>query len=237
MSSPDDVPTTSTDAPTDPSSGGSRTGVIVGVGAAALVVLVLIVVLLLRDDDGDATATPTPDATATATVTATPTPTPTPTTSADPTATASPSPDPDDVVLRPDGVGPLDLRMTKDEALATEVVTEEEFEGLVELVPDPDVLPGVFICWDETADELTSFTVKDGSPIETPEGIGVDSSVDDLRTAFGTDLDERTENGTDWYVVEVDDAGYAFFPTDTELIMLSGTDGVLEDVLPESEPC
>jgi hypothetical protein len=144
---------------------------------------------------------------------------------------------PEEIQLRPDGVGPLDLRMSKDEALATGVVTEEEFEGLVELVPDPDVLPGVFICWDADDDEITSFTVKDGSPIETPEGIGVTSTADDVRAAYPDDLVEKEDNVAQWFTVPIDDEGYAFFPTDVELIMLSATDDILDVVAPGTEPC
>ena len=212
----------------------SRTGLVVAI-ALVVVALGAAAWFLLRDDADDSA---TPVATATATVTVTPTDSPTPTPSPTETEPAqSPSPTPDEIQLRPDGVGPLDLRMSKDEALATGVVTEEEFDGLVELVPDPDVLPGVFICWDADVDEITSFTVKDGSPIETGEGIGVTSTVDDLRAAYSDDLVEQEGNGEQWFTVPVDDEGYAFFPTDIELIMLSATDDVLSVVLPGSEPC
>ena len=212
----------------------SRTGLIVTI-VLVLVALGAAAWFLLRDDADDSA---TPVATATATVTVTPTDSPTPTPSPSETEPAqSPSPTPDEIQLRPDGVGPLDLRMSKDEALATGVVTEQEFEGLVELVPDADVLPGVFICWDADIDEITSFTVKDGSPIETVEGIGVTSTVDDLRAAYSGDLVEQEDNGEQWFTVPVDDEGYAFFPTDIELIMLSATDDILAAVVPGSEPC
>ena len=214
----------------------SRTGLIVAI-ALVVVAFGAAAWFLLRDDADDSA---TPVATATATVTVTPTDSPTPTPTPTPTETEpaqSPSPTPDEIQLRPDGVGPLDLRMSKDEALATGVVTEEEFEGLVELVPDPGVLPGVFICWDADVDEITSFTVKDGSPIATEEGVGVTSTVDDLRAAYSDDLVEQETNGEQWFTVPVDDEGYAFFPTDIELIMLSATDDVLAVVVPGSEPC
>lgn len=139
--------------------------------------------------------------------------------------------------LMADSLGDLRLRMTKDEALATGLVTEVLTELGLELIADADALPGVFVCWDPEADSLTSFTVKDGSPIVTPDGIGVGSTVDDLRAAYGVLLQERQENGEPWYVVPVDDVGYAFFPTDLEMIMLSGTDQVVADIRPGTEPC
>ncbi len=196
------------------------------------------VFLLSRDGDDDPAALPTPTVTATVTVTPTPTPTPTPM----PTPTATPTPTPTEVVgdvpfLMADSLGALRLRMTKDEALATGLVTEQSPAGRVELVADPSALPGVFICWDAEADSLTGFTVKDGSPITTPDGIGVTSTPDDLRAAYGVLLQEREEAGETWYVVPVDDVGYAFFPTDIELVMISGTDQLIADVVPGSEPC
>lgn len=220
---------------TTPSQEQSRTGLVVTI---VLVVIALgAAAWFLLRDDADDTATPAATATATVTVTPTQTPTDEPTPTPTPSEPVEPSPTPDEVALRPDGVGPLDLRMSKDEALATGVVTEGEFEGQVELVADSDVLPGVFICWDADVDEITSFTVKDGSPIETPEGIGVTSTADDLRAAYPDDLVEQEDGGEQWFTVPVDDEGYAFFPTDVELIMLSGTDDVLAVVVPGTEPC
>jgi hypothetical protein len=225
--------------PADPSEAeGSRVGLIVGVALAVLAGLIAVVVLLNRDTDDETAAAPTATPTATATVTATATATPTSTATPSPTATASPTDEPGDYpFLRPDSLGDLELRMTKQQALDTGLVTESEVEGLVELVADAEALPGVFVCWDEQADALTSFTVKDGSPITTPDLIGVDSTPDDLRAAYGVLLQEREENGETWFLVPDDDAGYAFFPTDVELIMLAGTDTVLQDLRPGTEPC
>ena len=209
-------------------------------GLALLIGLVAVVVLLTRDDDTTASgeATPTPTSTVTVTVDPgeSPTPTPEPTEEPTPTPTESPMPGefPD---LMADSLGPLELRMTKDEALATGLVTEQEFEGQVELVADPVQLPGVFICWDSQQDSLTSFTVKDGSPITTPDGIGVASTPTDLRAAYGVLLQEFEEAGMTWFTVPVDDVGYAFFPTEVEMIMLAGTDQTVADVRPGSEPC
>ena len=199
-----------------------------------------VVVLLTRDDDPSASgeATPTPTSTVTVTVDPGEEPSPTPEPTEEPSPTASETSLPGELPdLMADSLGPLRLRMTKDEALATGVVTEQEFEGLIELVADPEQLPGAFICWDPQQDSLTSFTVKDGSPITTPDGIGVGSSVTDLRAAYGVLLQEFEEAGASWYTVPVDDVGYAFFPTDVEMIMLSGTDQVVAQVRPGSEPC
>lgn len=215
----------------------SRAGVIVGIGLALIVVLAGLAWLLLREDASDTATTPTPEATPTETPSDAPSPTAAETPTDETPTDETPAPTPDAVELRPDGVGPLELLMTKDEALATGVVSEEAFEGMTELVADPDELPGVFICWDSDADEITSYTVKDGSPIETPEGIGVTSGPDDLRAAYGNDLVEQDDNGEQWFTVPVDDVGYAFFPTDVELIMLSGTEDVLAVVTPGTEPC
>jgi hypothetical protein len=203
---------------------------------ALLVGLVAIVVLLTRDDADDTAAT----ATATPTVTATVTPTPTASTTA--TATATPTPtsteEPSEFpFLMADGLGALKLRMTKQEALTTGLVTETEAGGRVELVADQDALPGVFVCWDPSADSVTSLLVKDGSPITTPDGIGVGSTVDDLRAAYGVLLQEREESGQVWYAVPVDDVGYSFFPSEREMPMLAGTDRVIADTVPGSEPC
>jgi len=136
-----------------------------------------------------------------------------------------------------DGLGPLKLRMTKQQALDTGLVTETQVDGRVELVADPDALPGVFVCWDPDADSVTSLLVKDGSPITTPDGIGVGSTVDDLRAAYGVLLQEREQAGQVWYTVPVDDVGYAFFPNEQEMPMLAGTDQVIADTVPGSEPC
>jgi hypothetical protein len=198
--------------------------------------LVAVVVLLTRDDDTTAAEAPTPTVTVTVDPGTTPTPTSAPTAEPSPSASESPAPG-EYPYLMADSLGPLELRMTKDEALATGVVTEQEFEGLVELIPDPAQLPGVFICWDPEQDSLTSFTVKDGSPITTPDGIGVGSSVDELRAAYGVLLQEFEESGMPWYTVPVDDVGYAFFPTEVEMVMLAGTDQVVASVRPGSEPC
>jgi hypothetical protein len=212
---------------------GSRVGLIVGVALALIAALVAVVVLLNRDSDDDtdgaaSTATPT------VTATVTPSPTATPTETSEPTQTSSPAEYPD---LMADSIGDLRLRMTKQEAVGTGLVTEEQTAKGLELVADPDVLPGVYVCWDPDQDALTSFTVKDGSPIVTPDGIGVGSTSEDLRAAYGVLVQEREENGEPWYLVPVDDVGYAFFPTDRELVMLSGTDLVLADIRPGTEPC
>jgi hypothetical protein len=218
---------------------GSRVGLIVGIGLALLLGLVAVVVLLSRDDDTTASeATPTPTSTVTVTVDPGETPTPTAEPTEEPTPTTPETPPtgefPD---LMADSLGPLELRMAKDEALATGLVTEQEFDGQVELIADPGQLPGVFICWDSQQDSLTSFTVKDGSPITTPDGIGVGSTATDLRAAYGVLLQELEEAGMTWFTVPVDDVGYAFFPTEVEMIMLAGTDQVVADVRPGSEPC
>jgi hypothetical protein len=226
--------------PGSPGSGtdgeGSRVGLIVGVALALLVGLVAVVVLLTRDDPDEtaATATATPTATATVTPSATATTTATATVTPTPTATAPPSEFPD---LMADGLGPLKLRMTKQEALDTGLVSEVETERRLELIADPEALPGVFVCWDPNADSVTSFLVKDGSPITTPDGIGVGSTVDDLRAAYGILLQEREASGEVWYTVPVDDVGYSFFPTEQEMVMLAGTDQVVADTVPGSEPC
>jgi len=188
--------------------------------------------MLTRDGDEEPAALPTPTATQTVTVTPTPTPTPTPTSSPSATETAGEYP-----MLMADSLGALRLRMTKAEALNTGLVSEQDAVGRTELVADPDALPGVFVCWDAAADSLTGFTVKDGSPIVTPDGIGVTSTADDLRAAYGVLLQEREENGQTWYVVTVDDVGYAFFPTEVEMVMIAGTDQLIAEVLPGSEPC
>lgn len=190
--------------------------------------------LLNRDGADDSAATPTPTPTVTATVT------PSPTATATVTATPTPSPSPDQGEfpdLRADGIGDLDLRMTKQQALDTGLVTEETTGGRVELVADPDALPGVFVCWDPDADLVTSLLVKDGSPITTPDGIGVDSTPADLRAAYGMLLQEREENGQVFFAVPVDDVGYVFFPNEIEMPMLAGTDQVVAEITPGTEPC
>jgi len=200
-------------------------------------------VLLSRESEDSAQPVATP------TVVSEPSPTPqtpAPTATAAPTQTtgptqgppASPSPVPQPSSypdLMADGIGPLLLRMSAQQAVATGAVTLQDSAGLVELIPDPDTYPGLFVGYDEQTDTIGSFTVKDGSPIRTPDGIGVDSDVDDLRRAYGPLLQERTEDGQTWYLVAVDDVGYAFFPTDVELIMVAATDVVLADVRPGTD--
>lgn len=211
---------------------GSRVGLIVGVAAVLLIGLIAVVVLLNRDDAGDSAATPTPTVastvtpspTATATVTVTPTPSP--------TSEQGEFPD-----LRADGLGELMLRMTKQQALDTGLVTEVETDKGIELIADPEALPGVFVCWDAADDLVTSLLVKDGSPITTPDGIGVNSTPDDLRAAYGVLLQEREENGEVFFAVPVDDVGYVFFPNEVEMPMLAGTDQVVAEIVPGTEPC
>lgn len=127
--------------------------------------------------------------------------------------------------------------MTKQQALDTGLVTEVDSAGRVELVADSDALPGVFVCWDPDADLLTSVLVKDGSPITTPDGISVASTPDDLRAAYGVLLQEREENGEIFFAVPVDDVGYVFFPNEIEMPMLAGTDQVVAEIIPGTEPC
>jgi hypothetical protein len=198
-----------------------------------LIALVIAVVLLLRDSPADDQAGATTRATPT--TEPTPSPTPSPTTSPSPSPTATQSPEPIEVPeLRADGIGPLMLRMTADEALATGDVTREEVAGQVELIPDEQTYPGVFIGYDPVEDLITSFTVKDGSPIRTPDGIGIDSTGEDIRAAYGPLVQEQIDPdlGETWYLVQVDDVGYAFFPTAAELIMVAATDTVLATIGP-----
>ena len=210
---------------------GSRVGLIVGVALALLVVLAVVVVLLLRDDgDAQPEATPTPTATATATVTTGPSA----------TATASPSPTespiPGDVPqLRPDGIGPIELRMTAAQAVATGEVSEQDTEPV--LVADPDTYPGLTIGYDPDADSIESLVVSDSSPIRTPDGMGVDSTPQDVEDAYGPLVQEQTDPGTGdtWYLVAVDDVGYAFVPADDELVLVAGTDTFLLDLVPSED--
>ncbi len=204
---------------------------------AVLAALVVVVVLLTRDSDDSAqpSATPTVTAEPSPTTTTPPSPTPTdaPSPSPSPTGSPSPSPQPGQYPdLMADAIGPLRLRMTAQEAVATGAVTLQDSAGLIELIPDPTTYPGLFVGYDPQADSIGSFTIKDDSPIRTPDGIGVDSDVEDLREAYGPLLQERTEDGQTWYLVAVDDVGYAFFPTEVELVMVSATDIVLSDVRP-----
>jgi hypothetical protein len=178
-------------------------------------------------------AVPTDSPTATAQPTATTEPSPTPTTQPSPTASPAPTPSPVDAPqLRADGIGPLELRMTAEQALATGAVTRQDTAGLDELVADQAVYPGLFVGWDPQRDSIESFTVKDGSPITTPDGIGVTSTPADIEAAYGPLVQQRTANGETWYVVQVDEVGYAFFPTGEELIMVAATDQVLAEVQP-----
>ncbi len=199
---------------------------------AALVAVVALGVLLTRQGD-DPVAVPTDSPTATAQPTATTEPSPTPTTQPSPTASPAPTPSPVDAPqLRADGIGPLELRMTAEQALATGAVTRQDTAGLDELVADQAVYPGLFVGWDPQRDSIESFTVKDGSPITTPDGIGVTSTPADIEAAYGPLVQQRTANGETWYVVQVDEVGYAFFPTGEELIMVAATDQVLAEVQP-----
>jgi hypothetical protein len=75
--------------------------------------------------------------------------------------------------------------------------------------------------------------VKDGSPITTPDGIGVTSTPDDVKAAYGPLVQERTAGGETWWVVPVDEVGYAFFPDgEGGLILVAATDIVLADLEP-----
>jgi hypothetical protein len=212
---------------------GSRTGLIVWLLVAALVAAAAFAVLLTRQGDDDPVAVPTdsPTATSEPTTTAEPSPTPTaqPSASPSPTATQSPA---DVPPLRPDGIGPLELRMTAEQALATGAVTRQDTAGLDELVADQAAFPGLYVGWDPQRDSIESFTVKDGSPITTPDGIGVTSTPADIEAAYGPLVQQRSEDGETWYVVQVDEVGYAFFPTPDELIMVAATDLVLADIRP-----
>jgi len=196
-------------------------------------VLVVVVVLLLRDDDGaQPAASPAPTSTATATVTASPTASPTSTA----TPTASPTQLPGDVPeLRADGIGPLDLRMTAAQAVATGDVTEQD--GDPPLVPDSETYPGLSIGYDPDLDSIESFVVSDSSPIRTPDGIGVDSTPQDIQDAYGPLVLEQTDadTGEVWYLVAVDDVGYAFVPAEDELVLVSGTDTFLLDLVPSRD--
>jgi hypothetical protein len=217
-----------------PPTGGSRTGLIVGLLVAALVAVVAFAVLLTREGADDPVAAPTPSATATTELTPTPEPTPTPTTAPSPTVAPSPTTAPAEVPqLRPDGIGPLTLLMTADEAVATGAVTLQETAARPERVPDPVTYPGLFVGWDRQQDAITSFLVKDGSPITTPDGIGVTSTPDDVKAAYGPLVQERTADGETWWVVPVDEVGYAFFPDgEGGLILVAATDIVLADLEP-----
>jgi len=189
-----------------------------------------VTVLLLSRESGDAAA-PVP------TASTAPTASPTPSSTTSPAAAPEPVPGentesveyPD---LRADGLDPLKLRMSKDQALATGAVVAQDVSGMSELIPDPGRYPGVAVSYETGRDLIQAFTVKDGSPITTPDGIGVASTVDDLRDAYGVLLQEREENGDVWYLVPVDDVGYAFFPGTNELVMVSATDLVLEGLRP-----
>jgi hypothetical protein len=214
--------------------GGSRTGLIVGLLVAALVAVVAFAVLLTREGADEPSAAPTPTVTATTEPTPTtepaPSPTATPSPTAAPTATTLPIEVPP---LRPDGIGPLTLLMTADQAVATGAVTLAQGAARPELVPDPSTYPGLFVGWDQRQDAITSFLVKDGSPITTPDGIGVTSTPDDVKAAYGPLVQERTAAGETWWVVPVDEVGYAFFPDgEGGLILVAATDIVLADLEP-----
>lgn len=195
--------------------------------------LVVVVVLLLRDDDeAQPEASPTPTATATTTVTASPTASPTSTATPTPSPTAQPGEAPE---LRADGIGPLELRMTAEQAVATGEVTEQD--GDPPLVPDSETYPGLAIGYDAEADSIESFVVSAPSPIRTPDGIGVDSTPQDVQDAYGPLVQEQTDpdTGEVWFLVAVDDVGYAFVPTDDGLVLVSATDTFLLDFAPSRD--
>jgi hypothetical protein len=201
------------------------------------------IVLAQRDGDDPVASLPTPTTTPTATATLTVTPsvtppaTPSPAATASPTSTSDAGPMSEETVLRPDGVGDLELGMSAQQALATGQVDRDVsmVTGEETLVADQDSLPGVIVSYSPGRDAITGFMVKRGSPIQTPEGIGVGSSAADVRAAYGARLQERQSFGTTYFIVPFGDAGYASFPSEQELTMVAVPDHRLATIEPNTE--
>lgn len=216
--------------------GGTRRMIIIVAGSAAAVGLLVIGVAALTQTPDERTTPALPRPTATATVSATSTVPATPSPVATPADTATPTQDPDAVQLRPDGLGPLQIGMTAEEAVATDLVERDTsvVTGGTTLVAGRR-LPGVIVSYSSQRDAVVGFMVKDGSPIQTPEGIGVDSTGDDVRAAYGSRVDEREDGGSTFFVVPFGDAGYAFFPTERQMIMAAATEERLATIRPGTE--
>jgi len=212
-----------------------RVGLVVGV-ALVLAGLLAIGAIVLAQQDGDDTTTtlPTTTPTATATATATASVTVTPPRS---TSTSTPTPTSEALLLRPDGVGPLEIGMSAQQAVATGAAERDTsvVTGERTIVADRQQLPGVIVSYSNARDAIIGFMVKDGSPIETPEGIGVDSTAADVRATYGPRAQEREEFGSTYFIVPSGDTGYAFFPTERQMIMVAATDERLATIKPNTE--
>jgi hypothetical protein len=113
---------------------------------------------------------------------------PAPTTSAEPTpAPATTDPEPAALVLGPDGLGPLKLGMTAEEADATGMLRPWDRE-----VPDGTGCRPQFRLADDSTDASAIWASDDsgvraiqvGEGVLTPEGIGIGSSAADMDAAY-----------------------------------------------------
>jgi hypothetical protein len=96
-------------------------------------------------------------------------------------------------------------------------------------------LPGVIISYSSRRDAIVAFMVKDGSPIQTPEGIGVESTADDVRAAYGSRAERREKHGSTFFIVPFGEAGYAFLSTERQMIMVAATEQRLATIEPGTE--
>lgn len=93
--------------------------------------------------------------------------------------------------LTPNGLGPVRIGMTRDQvakALKTELEGEAfDNEGsCIELFPENEELKGSYFMFLDG--KLSRISVADPSKIATPRGIGVGTSADEVRKAYGAGL-------------------------------------------------
>ena len=140
-------------------------------------------------------------------VAVTPGDTSTPTVTADPTPTSSPTPE--TLYLSPDGFGPLQLGMTKQEALGTGLVDVDVFHPAdvcdsytADMEFKPEWKDALDIYFDPTKNAVVDIGSRDES-VTTPEGIGVGSTYADVQAAYGDSLVGPEKTGYDQWGVFV----------------------------------
>jgi len=214
---PDAAWVADTDVPTGPGEGDNGVGSPptpwwrrwwVWAAAAALVLVAGVAIWAVQDDDNGEDAAPSMTSTPTSTTTTTTT-----TTTTSPTTTA-PVPE---VVLKPDGLGPVTIGVDGDDAVA-------QLSGLIG-PPDQDATydcgevygvhryvvwgdlsiqinpaePGIFIFYTLEDEGRVSAPSPTSEPLATAEGITVGSTLGDIRDAYGPNVEVSASQVTGLY--------------------------------------